>query len=128
MFFDGESGVTFARESSFKNYLKGINKMVERSREGEEEQFEFPNAEQLRQSAKNSLNNAKVRCRKYVEDQLWLAKKNIDLSSIDAFIIQFHKHYQLDLMLECAKEVLEGKGFDISTVDNGRGKGVVVKW
>jgi hypothetical protein len=67
-------------------------------------------------------------CIEYILIQLEGVMKDSSLSKINSFIIPYHNSINDELLFDCTKEVLLGKGFDISIVDNGRAKGIAVKW
>lgn len=97
--------------------------------ENSKTKFDFPSAEEIRQSNVSYVNNLRKSCIKYIEEQL-KEFQNIPefFEHSSSLIISFHKDYNNELLFDCTKEVLLGKGFDISIVDNGRAKGIAVKW
>jgi len=119
MFFDGLFGINVSLGRSSKQ-------MIEPSPSKKE--FEFPSAEQLRQSNVNRINNQRKSCIEYIQIQLEGIRQDRDLSAINSFLIPYDINISDDLLLVCTKEILKGKGYDISPVADGRSRGVVVKW
>ena len=119
MFFDGLFGINVSLGRSSKQ-------MIEPSPSKKE--FEFPSAEQLRQSNVNRINHLRKLCIEYIQIELEGIRQDRDLSEINSFLIPYNDSINIGLLLECTKEILKGKGYDISPVNEGRSKGVAVKW
>jgi len=119
MFFDGLFGINVSLGRSSKQ-------MIEPSPSKKE--FEFPSAEQLRQSNLNHILNLRHKCIVYIQHELKKIRDGFDLSETSSFLIPSDRNINDGLLLECTKEVLKGKGYDISPVTDGRSRGVAVKW
>lgn len=95
---------------------------------GEIKKFEFPSAEQLRERNVNGINYLRNQCKRYIEAHLEGMANSRDLSQMNSILIPSDAIMDDELLLECTKEVLKGKGYDISLVNQGRSRGVMVRW